>query len=257
MEAKTKKTLWIILAIVIGILLLSEVPDIINDISLNRYCAEQRKIHKKIEQKISDRDFDAAREYATQLSSIKDKEQALAKINKAQLSVMVVNNSVEDAQYLAQELNAMPEFFEVLEHNVQKIYERDFRGLYNMLTRYPIEATYHAELKHLWHSDLENAEKYAADGSDFYKDDYLKTNVGYNTEVAKYNKLVMQVIDLATFDGNKDYLRKLLPLLKSEAVETQRNWEEKEHYYLTIKYKLENKAKSEAQRKIKEAGINL
>ena len=67
----------------------------------------------------------------------------------------------------------------------------------------------------------------------------------------------MQVIDLATFDGNKDYLRKLLPLLKPEAVETQRNWEEKEHYYLTIKYKLENKAKSEAQRKIKEAGINL
>ena len=253
MEAKTKKKLWIILAVIVGIFVLAPV---IPWIALWALETSEKSNNQAIEQLISNRDYDKAREKANKLDR-RDKEQALAKINKAQLSVIVVNNSVEDAQYLAQELNAMPEFFEVLEHNVQKIYERDFRGLYNMLTRYPIEATYHAELKHLWHSDLENAEKYAADGSDFYKDDYLKTNVGYNTEVAKYNKLVMQVIDLATFDGNKDYLRKLLPLLKSEAVETQRNWEEKEHYYLTIKYKLENKAKSEAQRKIKEAGINL
>ena len=253
MEAKTKKKLWIILAVIVGIFVLAPTIPFIALIALD---SSEKSNNQAIEQLISNRDYDKAREKANKLDR-DDKEQALAKINKAQLSVMVVNNSVEDAQYLAQELNAMPEFFEVLEHNVQKIYERDFRGLYNMLTRYPIEATYHAELKHLWHSDLEDAEKYAADGSDFYKDDYLKTNVGYNTEVAKYNKLVMQVIDLATFDGNKDYLRKLLPLLKSEAVETQRNWEEKEHYYLTIKYKLENKAKSEAQRKIKEAGINL
>ena len=253
MEAKTKKKLWIILAVIVGIFVLAPTIPFIALIALD---SSEKSNNQAIEQLISNRDYDKAREKANKLDRA-DKERALAKINKAQLSVMVVNNSVEDAQYLAQELNAMPEFFEVLEHNVQKIYERDFRGLYNMLTRYPIEATYHAELKHLWYSDLEHAEKYAADGSDFYKDDYLKTNVGYNTEVAKYNKLVMQVIDLATFDGNKDYLRKLLPLLKSEAVETQRNWEEKEHYYLTIKYKLENKAKSEAQRKIKEAGINL
>jgi hypothetical protein len=253
MEAKTKKKLWIILAVIVGIFVLAPTIPFIALIALD---SSEKSNNQAIEQLISNRDYDKAREKANKLDR-DDKEQALAKINKAQLSVMVVNNSVEDAQYLAQELNAMPEFFEVLEHNVQKIYARDFRGLYNMLTRYPIEATYHAELKHLWYSDLEDAEKYAAGGSDFYKDDYLKTNVGYNTEVGKYNKLVMQVIDLASFDGNNEYLRKLLPLLKPEAVETQRNWEEKEHYYLTIKYKLDNKAKSEAQRKIKEAGINL
>lgn len=253
MEAKTIKKLWIILAVIVGIFVLAPAIPLIALFALE---TSEKSNNQAIEQLISNRDYDKAREKANKLDR-DDKEQALAKINKAQLSVMVVNNSVEDAQYLAQELNAMPEFFEVLEHNVQKIYERDFRGLYNMLTRYPIEATYHAELKHLWHSALGDAEKYAAGGSDFYKDDYLKTNVGYNTEVAKYNKLVMQVIDLATFDGNKDYLRKLLPLLKPEAVETQRNWEENEHYYLTIKYKLDNKAKAEALRKIKETGINL
>lgn len=253
MEAKTKKKLWIILAVIVGIFVLAPSLPMIALFALD---SSEKSNNQAIEQLISNRDYDKAREKANKLDR-DDKEQALAKINKAQLSVMVVNNSVEDAQYLAQELNAMPEFFEVLEHNVQKIYARDFRGLYNMLTRYPITASYHSELKHLWHNDLEDAEEYAAGGSDYYKDKYLKTNVGYNTEVAKYNKLVMQVIDLATFDGNKDYLRKLLPLLKPEAVETQRNWEEREHYYLTIKYKLENKAKSEAQRKIKEAGINL
>ena len=79
--------------------------------------------------------------------------------------------------------------------------------------------------------------------------------MGYNTEVAKYNRLVSQVIDLATFDGNKEYLRKLLPLLKPEAVETSRK--KVSDCYLDISYKLVNNAKTDALRKIKEAGINL
>lgn len=252
METKTKKKLWIIVAIIVGIfILVPSIPTIVISILASNEGSNQQKI----EQLISDRDFDKARQVANKLGGY-NKEEFLTKINKAQLSVMVVEFSLKDAEYMAQELNAMPEFFEVLEHNISSVYSKDFRGLYNLLTRYPIEATYHAELKHLWYSDLEDAEKYAADGR-AWKEKYLATNVGYNTEVGKYNKLVMQVIDLASFDGNKEYLRKLLPLLKPEAVETQRNWEEKEHYYLTIKYKLDNKAKSEAQRKIKEAGINL
>ena len=252
MEAKTKKKLWIIVAVVVGIFVLA--PSI-PMIALFALDSSEKSSNQEIEQLISDRDFDKARQKANKLG--REKEETLKRINKAQLSVMVIEFSLKDAEYMAQELNAMPEFFEVLEHNISSVYSKDFRGLYNLLTRYPIEATYHPELKHLWSHDLEDAEKYAAGGSDFYKDKYLKTNVGYNTEVAKYNKLVEQVIDLATFDGNKEYLRKLLPLLKPKAVETQRSWEEKEHYYLTIKYKLENKAKADALRKIREAGINL
>ena len=257
MEAKTKKKLWIILAVIVGIFVLAPTIPWIALIALD---SSEKSNNQAIEQLISNRDYDKACEKANKLDRA-DKEQALAKINKAQLSVMVVNNSVEDAQYLAQELNAMPEFFEVLEHNVQKIYARDFRSLYNMLTRYPITASFHSKL-----SDscldiyIENAHEYVADHTSGYKEYYYSTNVGYNDEVGKYNRLVEQVLDLAIFDGNKEYIRKLLPLFKPEAVENGKKytrtdtWGEKEY---DILYKLENKAKAEAQRKIKEAGINL
>lgn len=251
MEAKTKKKLWIILAVIVGIFVLAPA---IPWIALFALETSEKSNNQAIEQLISNRDYDKAREKANKLDR-DDKEQALAKINKAQLSVMVVNNSVEDAQYLAQELNAMPEFFEVLEHNVQKIYERDFRGLYNMLTRYPITASYHSKVTHIYNGDIERAYEYASGKSSFGEEYYYATNVGYNTEVGKYNKLVEQVFALAVFDSNKEYIKKLLPLFKSEAVETSRK--DLGSNFYDISYKLENKAKAEALRKTKEAGINL
>lgn len=258
MEAKTKKKLWIVLAVIVGIFVL--VPSI-PMIALFTLDSSEKSSNQKLEQKISERDFDGARELANKLSRDDDKEKAIERINKAQLSVMVVNNSLEDAQYLAQELDAMPEFFDVLEHNVQKIYERDFRGLYNMLTRFPITASYHAKLSdNCLDIYLQHAYDYAANHTSAYKEYYYSTNVGYNDEVERYNRLVEQVLDLAIFDGNKEYIRKLLPLFKPIAVENGKkatkkdSWGDQEY---DILYKLENKAKADAQRKIKEAGINL
>lgn len=249
MEAKTKKKLWIIVAVVVGIFVLA--PSI-PMIALFALDSSEKSSNQEIEQLISDRDFDKARQKANKLG--REKEETLKRINKAQLSVMVIEFSLKDAEYMAQELNAMPEFYEVLERNISSVYSKDFRGLYNLLTRYPFSASYHSELKHLWYTDIEKAEEHIAD-SRFHEEEYLRTNVGYNTEVAKYNRLVSQVIDLATFDGNKEYLRKLLPLLKPEAVETSRK--KVSDSYLDISYKLVNNAKTDALRKIKEAGINL
>lgn len=256
MEAKTKKKLWIIVAVVVGIFVLA--PSI-PMIALFALDSSEKSSNQEIEQLISDRDFDKARQIAYKLDS-RDKEKALTKINKAQLSVMVVEFSLKDAEYMAQELNAMPEFFEVLEHNIQGVYSKDFRGLYNLLTRYPISASFHSKYEK---DDLreKDAYKYASDKSSLSgKDYYYSTNIGYNAEVSKFNNLVSQVIDLAIFDGNKEYLRKLLPLLKPEAVENGEKYREtdvwKTKHYDTL-FKLENKAKTEALRKIKEAGINL
>lgn len=255
MEAKTKKKLWIVLAVIVGIFVLT--PSI-PMIALFALDSSEKSSNQKLEQKISDRDFDGARELANKLGR-NEKEKAIERINKAQLSVMVVNNSLEDAQYLAQELDAMPEFFDVLEHNVQKVYERDFRGLYNMLTRFPIIASYHALLSHVCDADLDLANSYIADhnSSSLYKEKYYSTNVGYNDEVGKYNRLVEQVLYLAIFDGDKEKIKKLLPLLKPEAVETKRIKQNDFQGGYNISYKLENAAQANAQRKIKEAGIIL
>lgn len=260
MEAKNKKKVWVILLSIIGIIVVSLfLTDIYDEIDLSISARRERKTREQIERKISNRDFDGAREAANTLWG-NQKGSIITQINKAQLSVMVVDFSLKDAEYMAQELNAMPEFFEVLEHNIQGVYSKDFRGLYNLLTRYPISASFHSKYEK---DDFmeKDAYEYASDKSSLSgKDYYYSTNIGYNAEVSKFNNLVSQVIDLAIFDGNKEYLRKLLPLLKPEAVENGEKYREtdvwKTKHYDTL-FKLENKAKTEALRKIKEAGINL
>lgn len=252
MEAKTKKILLIAVAVIVGISVLGSVLPMIAFLAID---SSEKSKNQKIEQLISNRDYDGARQKANKLDR-KDKEEALTKINKAQLSVMVVEFSLKDAEYMAQELNAMPEFFEVLKNNVQSVYTKDFRGLYNLLTRYPITATYHQNLD-ISLSDLDYAAAYIADKSNamsYEKEAYYSTNVGYNYEVEQYNELVSQVLDLAIFDVNKDYIRKLLVLFKPQAVETKRERTSSRYH---ISYKKENTSKADALRKIKEAGINL
>lgn len=253
MEAKTKKILLIAVAVIVGISVLGSVLPWIAFFAID---SSEKSKNQKIEQLISNRDYDGARQKANKLNR-KDKEETLAKINKAQLSVMVVEFSLKDAEYMAQELNAMPEFFEVFENNIQSVYSKDFRGLYNLLSRYPITASYHAQLSHIDDLRLQWAHAYAGgDHSSIYEEYYYSTNVAYNTEIGRLNKLVSQVLDLAVFDENKEYLRKLLPLFKPEAVEAKRVKQDNRGYY-NISYKLENNAKADALRKIKEAGINL
>lgn len=254
MEAKTKKILWIVIAVVVGLFVI--IPSI-PMIALFALDSSEKSNNQEIEQLISNRDYDKARQVANKLDG-RDKEETLTKINKAQLSVMVVEFSLKDAEYMAQELNAMPEFFEVLEHNIQSVYSKDFRGLYNLLSRYPISASYHAQLSHIGDTDLQWAHAYAGgDHSSIYEKYYYSTNVGYNTEIGRLNKLVSQVLDMAIFDENKDYIRKLLPLFKPEAVETKRVEQKDFSGGYNISYKLENTAKADALRKIKEAGITL
>ena len=110
MEARTKKKSWITCGIIISLAVIFPEVSIIT-IGIITELIEKSN-NEKMEQKNQERDFEAARELANKLDlDTEQKEQTLSRISKAQLNVMVVNNSLEDTENLAKELNAMPEFF--------------------------------------------------------------------------------------------------------------------------------------------------
>lgn len=204
---------------------------------------DDKEIQQQVELAISNREYDQARSLAQKIWYKDEKQKEMDKINSSQLSYVLDNGSLEDAESLAKDLNALPVFWEVIDKNINKIYARDFRSIYMLLVRYPFKATYESSCNDVWYSDVE------------------KKNAEYNKEVRLYNHIIIQIIDLAIFDGKTEYIKKVIPMLKPEAVEVSRKKssknEDDEDYYVNLTYKLENKAKAEALRKIKEAGINL
>lgn len=201
-----------------------------------------RDREQQIEQAIANRDYDQAREIAVRMVGDKEQKASLQKVNSAHLNYVIASGgSLEDAEMLAKELSATTEFWDVIAKNILKLYAQDFRMLYSYLVRYPVHYSYKEKI-----SDSYDYGSYMG-----------KSNDGYNSEVKTYNDAIMQVIDLAIFDNKKDYIKKCLPLFKPEAVEISRKQSSKGESYYNLTYKLENKAKAEAMRKIKETGINL
>lgn len=213
---------------------------------------EYTKERAKIDQLISNREFEKAREIANQIpddeggwttdeKGLTDfvywKHFSLAKINTAQMSLMIENGELMDAEAFAKEMNATTEFWQLIEKSINKIYAKDCKALCFVLPRYPFE------------------------NSQYFRPEVYDYNAGvvenwYNEERIKYNELVTQALDMAIYEENVENIKRILPLFKEQAVETSRKKKDGDKY-VTIYFKLENKAKAEALRKIKEAGINL
>lgn len=232
-----------------------------------KYTKEQTKI----ERYLSERNFDKAREVAMGIppkakyvnsegewSYIRN--ESLDKINTAQLSTFIAAGELEDAEALANELDVMPVFWKLVEKNLSKLYGNNFHSLYSLLTRYPFTTTYYEKLVDFFTPDFSYAQEYASKGIDHFdsKKYYYSTNVGYNDEISKNNKLVMQVINMAILDNNVECIKKMMLLLKPEAVEVSRVKSRKNYPdYATITYKLENTAAKEVKEKARQAGVNL
>ena len=239
----------VVVAIIIGALDLFSSDE-------NTYDANPKR-EQQIEQAIAAREYDKAREIAVKMVGDAYRKRSIDKVNFAQLSYVLDNSSLEDAEYLAKELNAIPILWKVIERNTYKLYERDFRTLYTMLSRYPMKAVYHSSLVDFSNAAMAKANAWSREDYDIHSNDasYYASNVAYNDEVMLFNRIVLQIIDLAIYDGKKEYIKKMMPMLKPEAVEIGRK--ATGEYAYTYSYKLENKAKADALRKIKEAGINL
>ncbi len=256
----------------IGIGMLFLIPYCIDyfEQSGSKHSPKLSKQELKIEEAIANRQFEEARmlvlgmeepqddgQYARAYGEKSEKEQLMEKVNRAQISLMVSDGDLEDAASLSSELNCTDLFWEEISKNVRQIYESSFRELYILLTRYPITATYHSYLRDFDVSRFKSAESYAREKR-YGENAYYESNVGYNDQVGKFNNIVLSIIDLAIFDGKTTDLKKLVLLLKPEAVETRRK-KSYDYYddYFDIYYKQENRAKQQALAKIKEAGLRI
>jgi hypothetical protein len=222
-----------------------------------------------IDEAIAARDFEKARAIAmdyVDLDSPDDgQEKNLYKINAAQIRWMILNGDMADAETLSRELGCADVFWEELKKNIGSVQNLDFRSLYMLLACYPFTATYHPQLRAYAKEDLNRANEYANDKhmesvwKDQYKTAYYSSNVGYNDEVGQCNSIVLQVIDLMMYeDDKKAEIKKMLNLLKPEAVETHREKvADKYSKAYNIDYKLENYAKQQAIKMLKEKGIKL
>lgn len=237
------------------------------------------KEQTKIDQYIANRDFDKAREVALSIpksavyydmtkGNLYYQQEELYKINAAQISLIINNGEMEDAEALARELDAMPVFMELVMKNMTKLYDNNFRSLCSFLARYTFTTLYHEKLVDYNLDHIQLAEEYAAklsrknvNNGSYGKDYYYSSNVGYNHEVNVYNNYVMQALDMALFDKDIDRISKLYVLLKPEAIETKREITRKSESgiitYGIVTYKLENRAADAARKKAKQLGINL
>ncbi len=230
-------------------------------------CDSHARKVAKIEKYIAAREYDEARALANEALDGwgDDLPITINRINTAQISTLLDNSGLDDAEAMAQELDAMPVLLDLTSKKLSHLYDKDFRSLYSFLARFPFHATFKDELLDVSPSDISFAEDYAANpftrSNDLQKKYYFRTNVGYNDEVSKSNTLITQALNLAIFDKDIDRINKLFPLLKPIAKEIKRvkTQDGSAPCYddYTITYKLENEAKAEALRKIKEAGINL
>jgi hypothetical protein len=187
-------------------------------------------------------------------------KERMEKINRAQISVMVSDGDIVAAEMLSREVGCSDIFWDEVNKNINYLYMNDFRSLYTLLSGYTLEAAFFPQLRHIDGSKI---------GNEYYD---KETNEPYLREIARYNSIVLRVLDLLIFDEKKAEIKKMLNLLKPEAIEKERksfvehvqeyDYNEKKHVsvrhtYYDIDYKLENRAKQQALAKIKETGIRL
>lgn len=210
------------------------------------YTKEQTKIEKYL----SERNFDKAREVALTIPSdefyYKDmdtrvyyQQEAIDKINKAQLSLLIADNMWYDAEALSHELNADDVFFELFTKNLNKLLRSEnYSLIFTILSTHSLSAQFFPTVNNVYFTRPGEAE-------------YNSGNFKYNKEVQAYNSVVDGLLNALIMNQDKELLRKCIQLYKKEAVQVSGGeWDE-------AKYALKDNARKNAQQKIKDAGIKL
>jgi len=211
------------------------------------------KENSKIEKCLSKRDFDKAREIAQSIApedyyySSDDhkrhyyRQEAMLKINQAQLSIMTADGQWDDAQAFAQELNATDAFQELFRNNINKLLKsRQYETILLILSSWQIEKPYRER--------VENS-NYTEKG-DIHEE---IGNVPFNEEVQAYNKMVDGILQYAILNDELGLTKKCIALYKPEAVLVKKE----KKYPNSETYTLKNNAKTRALEILKENGITL
>ena len=193
------------------------------------------KTKAKISKAIEKRDFNAARELCSKLNYYRDKE--LKEIDMAEINYVLDQNGVSDAYYLANELNAKNEFFDVVSRNIMRLLQGgQGTQLIYVLAGWTFEYTFDPEPKMSSESPRHN--------------DY------YNKEANKFNSLLDAIVNFSILNEDNGLIKKAIKLYRPTAVEKNRTKTNRYAQYMYT-YKLVDDSKNAAIAKAKENGIEL
>ena len=191
------------------------------------------KTKAKISKAIEKRDFNAARELCSKLNYYRDKE--LKEIDMAEINYVLDQNGVSDAYYLANELNAKNEFFDVVSRNIMRLLQGgQGTQLIYVLAGWTFEYTF----------DPEPLLKISGNKNDCY-----------NKENNKFNALLDAIVNFSILNEDNGLIKKAIKLYRPTAIEKSSTKKMGGHEYIT--YKLVDDSKNAAIARANENGIEL
>lgn len=229
------------------------------DNSYNNY----KRTRAKVDKLLSERQFEKAREVVNEnVSKGKTKEELLANITYTQINMLMEDGDYETAFAIARELKMENIFYDAFFKNIRQIIKRnryDFVFETFMDWQCPLEAkTYEQNLQKNLDWILEEREP-----NKDSKGEYYGGKPGnYNWFIRTVNNTVDIVLQKVMFEGNATNIRRCLMCYKPYLVldrkeKTNEFGSEKneEHRYYKFYFKMQNTAKEDAEKMLREAKI--
>ena len=228
------------------------------------HCSHKRFVSKtaKIDKLLSERKYEKAREIANHFDQ-EEKSIYLTKITSTQITMMMEDGDYESAFAIARELKMENIFYDAFFKNIRQIIKRnryDFVFETFMDWQCPCETkTYEEGLLKNFDYLLEEREP-----NKDYKGEYYGVKPGnYNWFIRTVNNTVDIVLQKVMFEGNATNIRRCLmcykPYLVLDRKEKTNDFCGKEkdddYRYYKFYFKMQNTAKEDAEKMLREAKI--
>lgn len=217
----------------------------------------------RVEQALGNRDFTAARaalqEYTTLAGTTypytEIAQEMAHKVNMAELNQMFGDGDILTASSLANELDCMDLFLELVTQNIGSIYRNNKTDeLISLLASWRFSSSFNQKINKIWSGDYSKAIEHDTYGND-YRGLWDLCNVTYNDERTLYNNALDGLFNLALINEDVVLLRKVFKLYNPMA--EVKSLKEIDESYSKIEFELKNSYRDAAALRAKEAGISL
>lgn len=169
-------------------------------------------------------------------------KEAKNRLFRAEAAFFLSQGELEKAESVAKEMDKMDKYREMLVDELQNmIKQKKYDEVVDILSSWKFTQDYKTEVVDA-----------------FYDSDYY--NNSYNSEVSTFNDIVDNLLVKAIFESNVELAKKCLLLYVPNAVCSSKIYTRSDEYknkYHTFKYVLKNTYKEAAQKKLKEAGMQI
>lgn len=203
---------------------------------------------KSLDEAIASFDWAVAHKYigcyetARYYDEIKRKEAAKERLFRAEAAFFLSQGELGKAESVAKEMDKMDLYREMLVDELQNmIKQKKYDEVVSILSSWKFTEDYNTEVIDAYYD------------SDHY-------NRSYNSEISTFNDIVDNLLIKAIFESDTELAKKCLLLYVPNAVCSSKIYTRSDEYknkYHTFKYSLKNTYKEAAQKKLKEAGMQL